>query len=427
MYYTHSIHHCTFPEAAVTEHDFLTALSTAQSQKANVTGKDGTLAAIARETINGQAQDIILRTAEKIRKNFKHLVILGTGGSTLCGRAFSGVTEKNQRYGHLPTKLHYVENVDPHSANCMLDSIDINESFFLVISKSGSTMETLAQFALCLEAAQRKLDASQLKHHFLCISDPRENILRRVAAQFDIPVLEHVEDIGGRFSIFTNVGLIPAAVAGMDIVSLLKGAHATIHSPAPLEGALLQTLWMEAGHRNAVLMPYVDRLWHFTSWIKQVWAESLGKEGKGSTPIRALGTIDQHSQLQLYLDGPKDKFFTFFALENHPDTTPITSPFLLENDMDYLYGKSFGEILNASCIATAQTLAAHQVPVRTITLNQLDDASMGAIAMHFMLETLYAAALLNINPFGQPAVEQGKLLARKALKEKRTVEVLKQA
>lgn len=398
-----------FTKTGVSEATFRTAM-----EKAGAASIDAALAPHAAALIDHAGHDTILTTAQNIRNKFSNLVILGTGGSALCGHALTGIRELEYHYHRKGTRLHFMDNVDPHGFRCLFDTVKPEETFFLVVSKSGGTLETLAQFNLCLQQAQKTINTPLLKYHFLCISDPKTSALRNIAAKFDIPVVEHVAEIGGRFAIFTNVGLLPAAVAGLDIAAVCKGAlEVFANRQAPLEGAVLQTLWMKHGMRNSVLMPYLDRLWHFTSWVRQVWAESLGKGGNGSTPIRAAGTLDQHSQMQLYLDGPRDKFFTLFGLSQHESGDPAIRQ---AHELDYISGKTLGDVLNASWQGTKQTLIKNAIPTRNITIDALDEATLGALSAHFMLETMFSAELLGINAFDQPAVEEGKVLARAALK-----------
>ena len=188
-------------------------------------------------------------------------------------------------------------------------------------------------------------------------------------------------------------------------------------APPAVGAAVSVGLLQERGVTQTVLMPYVDRLSSFALWYRQLWAESLGKHGTGTTPIRALGAVDQHSQLQLYLGGPRDKMFTLMLLEGTDQGARVDSALIKDQALGYLGGRTLGDLLDAMARATAETLMRNGRPVRVITLPRLDEKVIGALVMHFMLETIIAADLLGVSPFGQPAVEESKVLARQYLRE----------
>jgi glucose-6-phosphate isomerase len=238
-------------------------------------------------------------------------------------------------------------------------------------------------------------------------------------------MLDHDPRIGGRYSVLSLVGMLPALLGGLDAEAVRDGAAAVL-KPAlgkdgadspPARGAALSMALAAQGVRQAVLMPYVDRLDLLALWYRQIWAESLGKAGHGTTPIRALGPVDQHSQLQLYLEGPADKLFTILE-------APIagTGPEIPERraralGLDYLAGRTIGDLVAAECRATAETLAGNGRPVRRLRLEAVDERTLGGLFMHFILETVIAAGLIGVDPYDQPAVEQGKVLARRYLGE----------
>jgi glucose-6-phosphate isomerase len=243
-------------------------------------------------------------------------------------------------------------------------------------------------------------------------------------------VLDHDPKIGGRYSALSLVGLLPAMIAGVDCAAVREGA-ASVLDPvlaandtkalAPAIGAALSVgLSKEKGANMTVLMPYVDRLETFAFWYRQIWAESLGKEGLGSTPIRALGTVDQHSQVQLYLGGPRDKLFTLL-IEDTTGRGVVLSPQTLGGDksLDYLAGHTMGDLLLAEADATAATLVKDGRPTRLIRIKTVDEKVMGALMMHYMLETMFAAELWGIDAFDQPAVEDAKVLTRQYLSQRR--------
>jgi glucose-6-phosphate isomerase len=274
-----------------------------------------------------------------------------------------------------------------------------------------------------------KLAGLDARTSFLGISEQvkagKRNGLRDLLAAHQVAMLDHDANVGGRFSALTNVGLLPAAALGLDIAAIRKGAGAALapvlakkpaaEVPAALGAALAVSLAESKGKSISVLMAYSDRLERFTRWYVQLWAESLGKNGKGTTPVAALGPVDQHSQVQLYLGGPRDKLFTVISVASAglgPRMDGELAKLAGESDFG---GKTIGDLVAAEARATAETLAKNGCPVRSIALDRLDEASLGELLMHFMLETIIAAHLLGVDAFDQPAVEEGKVLAKKYL------------
>jgi glucose-6-phosphate isomerase len=237
----------------------------------------------------------------------------------------------------------------------------------------------------------------------------------------DVPILDHDPGVGGRFSVLSNVGLLPAAVCGLDIGAIRSGAAAALapvldnKKPQDVPAAVGAALSIAIAKPITVMMAYADRLDRFTKWFVQLWAESLGKDGKGTTPIAALGPVDQHSQLQLYIAGPRDKLFTVVTVGSAGRGPRIDAALAGRAHEPGLGGKTIGDLVAAQGRATAETLAKNGCPVRTIHLDKLDEAALGELLMHFMLETIIAAHLLGVDPFDQPAVEEGKVLAKKYL------------
>lgn len=354
--------------------------------------------------------------ANKVRKDFTTLVVLGTGGSTLNPQSMVAL----QQDLNPDFKIYFAYNTDPFLTEKLYNGIEIKNTAFLITSKSGGTVEVLAHTLQSISKI-KEAGIKDIGKHFFIISDPINSTLRDIGKQIGATILDHELNIGGRFSTFTNVGLLPALVAGLDAKLLRKGAAKVAEdflskeiSP-PLEGAALSITAMKSGLPITVFMPYIDSLNPVTTWICQIWAESLGKNGNGSTPIRASGTLDQHSQLQLYLDGAADKLFTIMGIEQ-TKIGPVINSSILENiDIPYLQNKSFGEINMAAQTGTAMTLCKKGRPVRMFSLTNLNEESLGALMMHFTLETILIAQFLEINAFDQPAVEGGKVLARKIL------------
>jgi glucose-6-phosphate isomerase len=259
------------------------------------------------------------------------------------------------------------------------------------------------------------------------VTEPRDNPLRMLSMRLKTPILDHDPGIGGRYSVLSNVGLLPAMLVGLDVAALRAGAGETLDAAlnvgdprdsAPALGAAIAVGLSEKHDINTtVILPYVDRLAHFGLWFRQLWAESLGKDGKGTTPIRAMGTVDQHSQLQLYLAGPADKMFTVVT-SDMAGKGPVVSPDLASDpSLAYLTGKHMGDLMDAEQRATEQAFIRNGRPTRRFHITRLDEKTLGGLLMHFMLETIIAADLFGVNAFDQPAVEEGKVIARQYLGE----------
>lgn len=356
--------------------------------------------------------------AKKIRKDFHNLVVLGTGGSSLNPQSIVAL----RRQLNPDFKIFFAYNTDPFFAEELYNSLDITKTAFLITSKSGNTVEVLAHTLFSISRV-KEAGIKDIGKRFFIISDPLENALRNIGTQIGATILNHELNIGGRFSTFTNVGLFPALIAGLNARLFRQGAAKVVdnffssENSYPIEGATLSVTAMKSGLPMTVFMPYIESLNPVATWICQVWAESLGKEGKGSTPIRATGTLDQHSQLQLYLDGPADKLLNIIGIKNIK-TGPLISNNIIENlNIPYLDNKTFGEVNNAAQTGTIMTIGKKGRPVRLLTLNDLNEESLGALMMHFTLETILIAQWFGINAFDQPAVEDGKILARKILSE----------
>ena len=368
--------------------------------------------------------------ARRIAEGASDIVLLGTGGSSLGGQTLAqlaGYAVPGVGALRAPPRLHFIDNLDPLSFESMLAKLPLVTTRFVAISKSGGTAETLMQTIAALTALkQAGLDA---RHAFLGISEPdkagKRNGLRDLLGKHQVAMLDHDPGVGGRYSALSNVGLLPAAVLGLDIGAIRKGAAAALapvlakqkpaEVPAAAGAALSVALAESKGKSISVLMAYADRLERFTHWYVQLWAESLGKNGKGSTPLAALGPLDQHSQVQLFIGGPRDKLFTVVTVAGAGLGPRIDGELAKLAGEPGFAGKTIGDLVAAEGRATAETLAKNGCPVRTIHLPRLDEASLGELLMHFMLETIVAAHLIGVDAFDQPAVEQGKVLAKKYL------------
>lgn len=363
-----------------------------------------------------------------LRDGTSDVVFLGTGGSSLGGQTLA------QLAGHAvpgvgalrdPPRLHFMDNLDPLSFAALLERLPLATSRFVAVSKSGGTGETLMQ-AVTVLGALRRAGLSPARH-FLGLTEPavagRRNGLRDLLRGHGVDLLEHDPGVGGRFSVLTNVGLLPAAVCGLDVGAVRLGAAEALapvldgRPPAEVPAAAGAALSIAAGKPIAVMMAYADRLERFTRWYVQLWAESLGKDGKGTTPIAALGPVDQHSQLQLFIAGPRDKLFTVVTTGTAGRGPPIDPALAAEAGEPGFGGKTIGDLVAAQGRATAETLARNGCPVRTIHIEILDERALGELLMHFMLETIVSAHLLGVDPFDQPAVEEGKVLAKRYLAE----------
>jgi glucose-6-phosphate isomerase len=372
----------------------------------------------------------ILGYGALLRDGTTDVVFLGTGGSSLGGQTLAQLAGHGVAgVGALrePPRLHFMDNLDPDSWQTVLQRLPLPTARFVAISKSGGTGETLMQTIAVLDALKR---AGRDPHdHLLGISEPakagKPNGLRELLSADGVRMMDHDPGVGGRYSVLTNVGLLPAAVCGLDIGAIRAGAADALapilagkppaEVPAAVGAALAAALAPDKP--LSVMMAYADRLERFTRWYVQLWAESLGKNGKGTTPLAALGPVDQHSQLQLFIAGPRDKLFTVITARPQGRGPRMVADLArLAGEPDFA-GKTIGDLVAAQGRATAETLANNGCPVRTIALDRLDERHLGELLMHFMLETIIAARLIGVDPFDQPAVEEGKVLAKRYLKD----------
>jgi glucose-6-phosphate isomerase len=325
---------------------------------------------------------------------------------------------------HAP-KVIFFDNIDPVTFDAALKSFDLRTARFVAISKSGGTAEPLAQTLAAADAIDRAGGGKYIKYHFAVVTEPKPSPLRAFAESIGCAILDHPIGVGGRYSVLTTVGMLPALLMGLDAEALRNGASealATVLSganardvPAAAGAALHHALSRAGRLRGTVLWSYADRLKTFGPWWRQLWAESLGTDGKGSTPVAALGPVDQHSQLQLFLDGPDDALYTMLSTETGHAGPEIPATRADALGLSYLRGKTMGDLVAAEARATAETLARRGRPVRRIHAPKLDERALGALMMHFMLETILMGRLMGVDPFDQPAVEEGKILARKYL------------
>lgn len=387
----------------------------------------------------------ILATAKDIRKKFKYFVVLGIGGSALGPiMAFNALCHLH--YNELPPskrrgpKFYVEDNVDPVRMAALLDVIEPEKTCFNVISKSGATSETMTQYLIISDILKQK--GVNVADNMIFTTDAARGNLLKIDDAFGGKIKKYVlpDGVGGRFSELCPVGLLPAAVLGIDIKGMLAGAaymdglcsKPSISKNPALACAALQYITMNEGKNINVLMPYSDNLKLMADWYCQLWAESLGKAvdydgnvvNAGTTPVKSLGVTDQHSQVQLYIEGPYDKVITFISVENYATEMPIPHGCEDIPDVGFLGGHSMQELIQAENKATAYALAMAGRMNYTINMPAVNAFTLGQLMFLLELQTAYTGAMLNINTFNQPGVENGKkatfaLLGKKGYEEKK--------
>lgn len=375
----------------------------------------------------------IQKFADGVGQSFTTVVVLGIGGSALGTLALQQALVK-PRWNELDDagreyfpRLYVLDNIDPTTIAALLDRIDVRRTLFNVVSKSGATAETMAQFLIVRERLQQALDDDGYRGHFVLTTDPEQGVLRALADAEQIASLPIPPNVGGRFSVFSAVGLLPAALIGIDVRSLLQGAADMddwcrtgnlLQNPAGLFAALQYLAHTRQGAPIQVMMPYSDRLQLVADWFSQLWAESLGKRVNrrneevftGPTPVKALGVTDQHSQVQLYMEGPFDKTVTLLSVDEQPIDLTIPSAYAEHSSLAYLGGHTLGELLEAERSATAAALARHGRMNLGIHLPALQAHALGQLLMMLQIATVYAGGFYDVNPLDQPGVELGKQL-----------------
>ena len=367
--------------------------------------------------------------ASMVEGRFDNILVLGIGGSALGGMAVTEALLKpywnlltpEQRNG-LP-RIFFLDNIDPDSMNGLLDILDLKKTLVNVITKSGSTAETMSQYMIIKDRLEKEL-GDNYRRNIVATTDKKVGVLRQLADQEGYKTFVVPDDVGGRFSVFSAVGLVPFALVGLDIDQIMNGIkdmdlalkNTDIHQNIAAQGALIQYLLdTEKGKNISVMMPYSSRLKYVSDWYVQLWAESLGKEYNnngekvniGPTPIKALGATDQHSQIQLYNEGPNNKVITFIRVENFDTTLEI--PKILEyTGIGYLGGKTINDLINAEADSTRVALADYSRPTMTIYLERIDEYNIAQLLYMLEIQTAIAGELYNIDTFSQPGVEQAK-------------------
>lgn len=372
--------------------------------------------------------DEIVEYGNHIRRNFDNFLILGIGGSALGPKAIFKSTcgrYHNEDKHDTPTpKFYFEDNVDPDRIYNLLNTIDLKRTCINIISKSGKTIETLSQMMIFVDAL-KKIKPDNWMENLVFTTDKDSSILLDIGRKYGIKMFYIPREIGGRYSIFTPVGLLTAAVCGCDIHSLLDGAKVMNeigdnreykNNPAFMYAAL-QYISMKKGKNISIMMPYTDSLKFVTDWFSQLWAESLGKKydvdgnvvNAGQTPVRALGSVDQHSQLQLYMEGPCDKVVTLIRAEKHRFPMPIPTIFEDMEELQFLCGSSLNKLINSELEAIAFALTENGRPNIVINMPVISEYYIGQLFMMLEIATVFEGYMLKINPFDQPGVEHGKI------------------
>ena len=365
--------------------------------------------------------------AEEIRgSGATDFVHAGIGGSALGPMALHRALNHpyyNALTGRRGPRIHFAENTDPGTLSAILDIAEPGGTWINAVTKSGSTAETMANFLVLRGYLVDALGSFGYQGRTIVTTDPDKGFLKEISEREDLRVLPIPADVGGRFSVLTPVGLLPAAVTGLDVEALLTGAAQCVDEveaqgadhPAVV-GATMHYLMDTARGRNVrVMMPYADSLERLAAWFVQLWAESLGKDGKGSTPHGAVGTTDQHSQVQLYMEGPQDKVIEIVEVEDHPRDLTIPEAYEDLEGVGYLGGHTMAELLNVECDATRRALTEAGRPNSTIKLGAVNEENLGYLLQALEVQTAISGTLYGVNAFDQPGVEAGKQITYKRM------------
>ncbi len=365
----------------------------------------------------------IANFAKKIVENYENFVVVGMGGSSLGNQmlhyAFNGIYHNNLR----KPKIYFIDNVDPKSAEELLESLDLKKTMFNIITKSGSTAETMQNFLIVTD--KLKENGLELSEHLVFTTDPEKGLLRKLAGEMGVKTFDIPPNVGGRYSVLTAVGLLSAAAEGIDIPVLLRGAELmrlTILNSEPLNCAAIllpviqYLMFKEKGVNINALFAYSDGLSYFGQWFRQLLSESIGKKYSrdgnevyaGITPLAVRGTSDQHSILQLFLEGPFDKLLIMFAPEDYKSSAKISGSAVNDPAADYLKGKNYSDLIRSEFKGTEAALKKSGRPFVEIKIPEIREEEIGKLIYMFEYGTIFLGELFNINPIDQPAVELGK-------------------
>lgn len=372
---------------------------------------------------------LVKEYASLVRNRFENILVLGIGGSALGGIAVTEALLKP--YWNLLTpeqrdnfpRIFFLDNIDPDQITSLLNLLDLKKTLVNVITKSGSTAETMSQYMIIKDILEKEL-GDDYRKNIVATTDKQMGVLRQLSDQEGYKTFVVPDDVGGRFSVFSAVGLLPFALVGLDVDEIITGVkdmdlalkNTDIWENIAAQNALIHYLMdTKKGKKLSVMMPYSSRLKYISDWYVQLWAESLGKEVNndgekvncGPTPVKALGATDQHSQIQLYNEGPNDKLINFIRVEEFDNTVEIPAIFEYTG-IGYLGGKTINELLNAEADSTKVALVDFERPNVTISLPKVSGYYVAQLLYLFEVQTAIAGELYNINTFNQPGVEQAK-------------------
>jgi glucose-6-phosphate isomerase len=374
----------------------------------------------------------VKKIANRIRSEYENFVVLGIGGSAL-GQIALNTTFNHLYHNALSNDMrkgtpwtYVIDNSDPELIYALLDSIDLKKSCFNVISKSGSTAETAAAFMIVRDMVAKKCGKKAIAKQIIATTDPEEGDLRKVAIEERMDILEIPQNVGGRFSVLSPSGLLFAGVIGVNIPQLLAGAvfmdkwcsnPNLFKNPAYLNASIHNLADVKKGKKIAVMMPYSNALRDWADWFRQIWAESLGKRysvsgsvvNVGQTPVKALGATDQHSQIQLYVEGPNNKIITFLQVGNFRKDVVIPKVYKDYESMNYLSGKRMSALINNELLATELALKKNGRPTVKIIFPEISPFTIGQFIFMMEIQTVFAGGLYGVNPLDQPGVEEGKI------------------
>lgn len=387
-----------------------------------------------------QVKDAAARFSEM---EYKNLVVLGIGGSALgitalhtaLGDPYRNLCGRKARKGR--PRLFVMDNIDPVTFKAMMRLCRPEKTLYNVISKSGGTAETISQLMIIVDMLEKKLGADAIKDHLVVTTSPRgenapKSLLHPVADAYDLVSFDIPLNVGGRFSVFSPVGMFPAALLGMDVDAMAAGCAAMdkqcsraslLDNPAYLRAAVQYLMDVRKGKTMSVMMPYADGLRDVADWYRQLWAESLGKRYDldrnevyaGQTPIKALGATDQHSQVQLYREGPNNKIFNILEVKRFASTLRIPDVLPQVTGLDYLRNATMNKLMAAELQGTLDALKVSRRPAMRIILPAVNAFTVAQVLYLLEVETAMAGRLYHVNTFDQPGVEEGKIIARRLM------------